>query len=150
MCSEKNGSSGQAWAKLFYEWGPWINIAEFPKAANRISCVVKEVFSGTHTQSHTQAHTHSPILLHPLWCGGAEPDTPFLNSGISLPLTTQDVEKRPVLLTFWDFLFVCFCPKASRKWSWTFSSLQMFRNLERKSHLAVLSIQVMDLISCSL
>lgn len=31
ICSEKNGSSGQAWAELFYEWALELTLPSFLK-----------------------------------------------------------------------------------------------------------------------
>lgn len=142
ICSEKNGSSGQAWAKLFYEWGPWINIAEFPKAANRISRVVKEVLSGTHTQTHTQAHTLSqPLASSSMWwCRSWQPHFCLLRH---LSSKTHKMWRKG--LCGWCFrLSVCLFlpPKNPGR-----PSLQMPGKLERKSHLAVITTWIMDLIS---
>lgn len=44
--SGKNATSVQKQSKTFYEWVPLnYNISEFPKAVNRISCIVEEVLN---------------------------------------------------------------------------------------------------------
>lgn len=121
ICSEKNGSSEQAWAKLFHEWGPWINIAESPKDANRISCVVKEVLSGT----HTHRHTHSLTLSHPLQCDVQNLAAPFLSSEIPLLLPVR-CQGKACVVDVLDFLFICFIPEQSRK---PMLSIPIFANI---------------------
>lgn len=52
ISSGKNATSVQKQSKTFYEWDPLnYNISEFPKAANRISCIVEEVLN-TYVQTH--------------------------------------------------------------------------------------------------
>lgn len=104
-----------------------------------------------HTHRYKSRHTHtlpSSCILFDVVVQNLTP--PFLSSGTPHPLTTQGVEESPVWLMFGDFLVFYFFPKESWKQSWTFSSLQMSGNLERKPHLAVISLRVRDLISCSL
>lgn len=46
ISSGKNATSVQKWSKTFYEWVPLnYNVSKFPKAVNRISCIVGEVLN---------------------------------------------------------------------------------------------------------
>lgn len=52
ISSGKNATSVQKQPKTLYEWNPLnYNISEFPKAVNRISCIVEEVLN-TYMQTH--------------------------------------------------------------------------------------------------
>lgn len=52
ISSGKNATSVQKQPKTCYEWKPLnYNISEFPKAVNRISCIVEEVLN-TYIQTH--------------------------------------------------------------------------------------------------
>lgn len=52
ISSGKNATSVQKQPKTFYEWDPLnYNISKFPKAVNRISCIVQEVLN-TYIQTH--------------------------------------------------------------------------------------------------
>lgn len=74
ISSGKNAASVQKQPKTFYEWDPLnYNISEFPKAVNRISCIVEEVLN-TYIQAHglfisgscSSEHTIRPSILLPL------------------------------------------------------------------------------------
>lgn len=76
ISSGKNAASVQKQPKTFYEWDPLnFNISEFPKAVNRISCIVEEVLN-TYIQAHglfisgscSSEHTIRPSILLPLGC----------------------------------------------------------------------------------
>ena len=76
ISSGKNATSVQRQPETFYEWDPLnYNISEFPKAVNRISCIVEEVLS-TYTQTQrlfasgscSSGHAVRPGILLPLCC----------------------------------------------------------------------------------